>query len=503
MDSAQKSAGKSLLAVNRVDSIAFNKLIHVSPATIDSLFDKPTLRKIITKIFEWSTYRSSLSFKEYPRQVQLDKFYVTRAFIRAIDAALANARQSPVFRQSLVGSVLPAMFGAIEKTGVREEAFKQRYSFGPPRFLVVSPTKFCNLHCPGCYANSDAASKEKLSFEIVDRIIQEKTERWGAIFTVISGGEPFLYESGGKTILDLARRHQDNYFLVYTNGTLIDTTMARALAEVGNITPAISVEGYEAETDARRGKGTHKKVLNAMEHLRAEGIPFGVSLTATKENAHLIPTKELVEYYAGLGALYFWIFQLMPIGRASMDLMPTAQQRFDMYNRMFSLIRDEKYFIADFWNGGTLSNGCISAGRMRGGGYLYIDWSGHVTPCVFNPYAAGNINEIYARGGELSEVLTSPYFESLQTWQKNYAMSGDAYTGNWALPCPMRDHYADMLEILQQTHPHPTDEAAAEALRDPQYQKAMLHYDKELEAVFGPLWRQKYLGQPESPDQYH
>jgi len=494
VDSAPKSAGENLLAVNRVDSIAFNKLIHVSPATIDSLFDKPTLRKIIAKIFEWSTYRSSLSFKEYPRQVQLDKFYVTRAFIRAIDAALSNARQSPVFRRSLVGSVLPAMFGAIEKTGVREEAFKQRYGFGPPRFLVVSPTKCCNLHCPGCYANSDAASKEKLSFETVDRIIQEKTECWGAVFTVISGGEPFLYESSGKTILDLARRHQDNYFLVYTNGTLIDTTMARALAEIGNITPAISVEGYEAETDARRGKGIYKKILNAMEHLRAEGVPFGVSLTATKENAHLIPTKELVEYYFALGALYFWIFQLMPIGRASMDLMPTAQQRFDMYNRMFRLIKDEKYFIADFWNGGTLSNGCISAGRMRGGGYLYIDWSGHVTPCVFNPYAAGNINEIYARGGELSEVLTSPYFESLQMWQKNYAMSGDAYTGNWVLPCPMRDHYADMLDILQQTHPHPTDEAAAEALRDPQYQKAMLHYDKELEAVFGPLWRQKYLG---------
>ncbi|MGB9685884.1 MAG: radical SAM/SPASM domain-containing protein [Rectinema subterraneum] len=493
MESIVKPPEKITLALSHTDSIAFNKLIHVSPQTIDKLIDAPALRKAIAKVFEWSTYRSSLSFKEYPRQVQLDKFYITRAFIKAIDAALASAQKSPVFRHSLVNSVLPAMFSAIDKTTEREEAFKRRYGFGPPRFLVLSPTKFCNLHCTGCYANSDSASREKLSFETVDRIIREKTEVWGSVFTVISGGEPLLYESEGKTILDLARAHQDNYFLMYTNGTTIDKEMAHKLAEVGNITPAISVEGYENETDARRGKGIYKKVLSAMENLRAEGVPFGVSLTATKENAHLIPSKELVEYYTRLGALYFWIFQLMPIGRASMDLVVTAEQRLDMYNRMFDLIKNDRYFIADFWNGGTLSNGCISAGRMRGGGYLYIDWAGHVTPCVFNPYAAGNVNEIYTRGGELSEVLVSPYFESLQEWQKNYAMNGEKYEGNWVLPCPMRDHYADMLKILEKTNPEPADEAAAEALHDPTYHAAMIQYDKELEQTIGPLWKKKYL----------
>jgi hypothetical protein len=183
----------------------------------------------------------------------------------------------------------------------------------------------------------------------------------------------------------------------------------------------------------------------------------------------------------------------MPIGRASMDLVVTAEQRLDMYNRMFDLIKNNRYFIADFWNGGTLSNGCISAGRMRGGGYLYIDWNGHVTPCVFNPYAAGNINEIYARGGELSEVLVSPYFDSLQKWQKDYAMKGEKYEGNWVLPCPMRDHYADMLNILEKTNPEPVDEAAAEALHDPKYHAAMIQYDKELEQTIGPLWKKKYL----------
>lgn len=487
------SSKKAALALSRNDSIAFNKLIHISPGTIEKLIDMPRLRKTVAKIFEWSTYRSSLSYKDYPRQVQLDKFYITRAFIKSIEAVLANTRKNTTFRNSFVNSVLPAVFEAIDKTSQREKTFKLSYGFNPPRFLVLSPTKFCNLHCVGCYANSDASSHEKLSFATVDRIITEKTECWGSVFTVISGGEPLLYESEGKTILDLARKHQDNYFLMYTNGTLIDKAMAKKLAEVGNITPAISVEGYEAETDTRRGRGVYQKALHAMDCLREEGVPFGVSLTATKENAPIIPSKELVEYYTSLGALYFWIFQLMPIGRASMDLMVTAEQRLAMYNRMFDLIKNDRYFIADFWNGGTLSNGCISAGRMRGGGYLYIDWAGNVTPCVFNPYAAGNINEICKRGGSLSEVLISPFFESIQEWQTKYALDGEKYEGNWLLPCPMRDHYVDMLEILKKVNPEPADKVAAEALDDKQYHEAMIQYDSELEAIFGPLWKEKYL----------
>ena len=38
---------------------------------------------------------------------------------------------------------------------------------------------------------------------------------------------------------------------MYTNGTLIDEKMAQRMAEVGNITPAISVEGFEKKTDER------------------------------------------------------------------------------------------------------------------------------------------------------------------------------------------------------------------------------------------------------------
>lgn len=70
-----------------------------------------------------------------------------------------------------------------------------------------------------------------------------------------------MYKSEGKTLLDIFEKYNDMFFLVYTNGTLITPEIAKRLAKLGNATPAISVEGYEKETDERRGKGVYKKFL--------------------------------------------------------------------------------------------------------------------------------------------------------------------------------------------------------------------------------------------------
>ena len=52
---------------------------------------------------------------------------------------------------------------------------------------------------------------------------------------------------------DAAAKHPDVFFLMYTNGTLINETVANRLAALGNVTPAISVEGWQERTDERRG----------------------------------------------------------------------------------------------------------------------------------------------------------------------------------------------------------------------------------------------------------
>jgi len=70
----------------------------------------------------------------------------------------------------------------------KSQEFEQKYGFPQPSFLLISPTHGCNLHCTGCYADSDE-KVQKLDYEVFDRVVSESYTYWGDQFCVISGGE--------------------------------------------------------------------------------------------------------------------------------------------------------------------------------------------------------------------------------------------------------------------------------------------------------------------------
>ena len=214
------------------------------------MFNDFLREKALIPFVDRKIYSGLLKDETLPMQVRKDRYSISKALISFLNKAYKNAENSPKVRKALVNSLIGNI--ALGKSGKSSDK---------PGFLVIAPGKFCNLNCIGCYANSNSSDSEKLDFGVLDRIIDEKTKLWDSYFTVITGGEPTLYKSQGKTIFDLAEKHQENFFLMYTNGTMINEKMAKRFAEVGNITPAISVEGFEEHTDARRGKGVHKKIF--------------------------------------------------------------------------------------------------------------------------------------------------------------------------------------------------------------------------------------------------
>jgi MoaA/NifB/PqqE/SkfB family radical SAM enzyme len=479
----EKKAGSSSLSI-------FRSLLNGYKAKSIGYLASTSAAKSILLRMDKRIHRELMSKKQYPKKVQEEKYYMARNLILTILKSIENAKNAPNVQQAIIRAVTNVFLDKKNRTA----NFEKDYGRKPPSFLTIGPGKFCNLKCVGCYASSSAADSEKLDWDIIDRILEEKENLWGSYFTTITGGEPLLYESQGKTFLDLAKKHQDQYFVMFTNGTMIDKDMAKKLQEVGNITPAISIEGFEKETDARRGKGTHKKILEAMENLREVGVPFGISLTATHNNAEAVGAEKLYDYYFGKhGAVYAWIFQLMPIGRAdSLELMVDAKQRVKLFRNIHKLAEEKKMFIADFWNNGCLTDGCISAGRH--GGYLYIEWNGNVTPCVFNPYSPININDVYKNGKNLNDVLDEPFFEEIRQWQKDYALDRKPNKmGNWLLPCPIKDHYSDMRKLIDKHKPAPIDEASRQALLDENYKKGLEKYDREIAAASDPIWEKEYL----------
>jgi MoaA/NifB/PqqE/SkfB family radical SAM enzyme len=431
-----------------------------------------------------------------PRAVEQDKAAMGLAFLHLAERGLAERRLGrPALR-----ALLKTLFGDVLVRRGDEGAkdrFRGRHGCSPPDFLVISPGKACNLSCTGCYANA-ARHGEKLDWATVDRVVREAHRDWGSRFFVLSGGEPLAWRESRRGVVELAEAHPDCFFVMYSNGTLIDDEMARRMGRLGNLSPALSIEGMRERTDGRRGEGVFDQVRAAMRKLRREGVLFGISLTATRENAAEILSDEVMaEFVDDLGALYAFVFHYMPIGRSfTLDLMMSAEQRFSLYQRAWSLIRDRHFLVVDFWNGATASNGCVAAGRP--GGYLHVNWNGDVSPCVFFPYSPVNVVDVFDREGSLDEVWSHPFFADIRAWQRGYGYreSHEACPDcrNWIAPCLIRDHHADFMEIMARHQARPTDDDARAALADPEYHEGLLRFDREFQALTDPVWEAQYRG---------
>lgn len=436
-------------------------------------------------------------FEGLPLGVQEFRHRAIVNLLRSLERAVTDGRFSRRARQG----VLRVFVGNVVMNARKNVApFIEEHGYEPPAFLVVSPTQKCNLYCTGCYAASSAKSTSTLAYDTFRRIIEDKRDNWGSYFTAISGGEPLMYKSQGKTILDVFEEFRDTYFLMFTNGTLIDDAMAERLAELGNVTPAISVEGFEKETDTRRGKGVFRQIERAMDALRKAGVPFGISMTATRENADVLLSEDIVRHYIDdKGAIYAWLFHYMPIGRSyTIDLMVTPEQRKRMLDRQLELMRERGLFFIDFWNGGPMAGGCMSAGRS--GGYFHIDWNGDISPCVFIPYAVDNAYDVYRSHRTLASVLDHPAFKSLRTWQLDYAgRNGSPRTQNMFAPCPMRDHHEVAHDVIVRFGAKPMNGEAAAALADPEYRTRMVDYGKRLGELLDPVWEREVVSREPTP----
>ena len=222
------------------------------------------------------------------------------------------------------------------------------------------------------------------------------------------------------------------------------------MIRVANFVPAISVEGFEEATDARRGEGTYAKVSRAMELLRENGLPFGVSCCYTSANARSIASEEFFDWLIEKGALFAWVFTYMPVGVGSpTSLMVHADQREHLYRFIREMREKKPLFTLDFQNDGEFVGGCIAGGRR----YLHINAAGDVEPCVFAHYANVNIRET-----SLLDALRSPLF--MQYYE------GQPFDDNLLKPCPILENEGLLADMVKRAGAHSTDLQEKESAED-------------------------------------
>ncbi len=356
-------------------------------------------------------------------------------------------------------------------TNKRKEWADQN-GFYPPSTVVISPTMKCDLNCYGCYAGDYGKSLE-LSLDELDSILVQMKEM-GIYFAVISGGEPFYM----KGIFDIFNKHSDMAFLVFTHGGLIDERMVARLTEVGNVMPSFSLEGYEQETDERRGAGHFKKVMRAMDLLKEGGLSFCGSFTHSSKNTDIITNPEYIDMLLSKGVFALWLFSYVPVGRSpEVELMTSPEQR-DLLRSSVAEFRDSKPMLfIDFWNDGPIVSGCLAGGRK----YFHINANGDIEPCVFCHFAVDNI-----RRSSIKDALASPLFRKIRQKQGEH--------DNLLRPCMLIDHPDAGRELFASEGAYPTHEGADEIFTG--LAEKMDEYSREYAAIADEVWEEEFSDHP-------
>ena len=354
----------------------------------------------------------------------------------------------------------------------KEEELSKKYDCNIPWAILLDPTSACNLHCTGCWA-AEYGNKLNLNFDEIDSIITQGKEM-GVYFYIYTGGEPLVRKND---LIAICHKHNDCMFLTFTNGTLIDDDFTEAMLEMGNLLPALSVEGFESSTDARRGSGTYHKVVRAMNLLKEKRLPFGISCCYTAQNVDSISSEEYIAQMVEWGAKFVWYFHYMPVGNEAVpELMPSVEQRKYMYHRVREIRASQPIFAMDFQNDGEYVGGCVAGGRR----YLHINAAGDIEPCVFIHYSDANI-----RKTSLLEALQMPLFKAYH--------AGQPFNENHLRPCPMLENPEKLRAMIDSTDAHSTD------LQSPESAEHLCakceQYAADWAAAAEELWEESPRGQ--------
>jgi MoaA/NifB/PqqE/SkfB family radical SAM enzyme len=225
--------------------------------------------------------------------------------------------------------------------------YKKRRDKGElyPPFMFVALTNTCNLRCKGCWVEKEGDA-HYMDRKEVDAIVHN-SKKMGSHYVTLLGGEPLMY----KEIWNVWKDHSDCYFQVITNGMFFNEENAQKLKELGNVTPLISVDGWEPNNDERRGQGVFKSLERGMDRLNKNKVLFGIATTTTAKNMDEVLSDEYLQYFVDKGAMYIWFYVYRPVGENGYDeYCLSEEQLVEVRRRLLKLRRKHPIVIIDtYW----------------------------------------------------------------------------------------------------------------------------------------------------------
>ncbi len=189
-------------------------------------------------------------------------------------------------------------------------------------------TNKCNLSCLHCLRDK-ADMRSYIPVELFDSILKQ-AKSYNLQHIAFTGGEPTLHPHFSR-IIDTVVKYGYTYHFV-TNAwnflavwkILNDPRFPGRLSKLSGV--SISLDGATEKThDYIRGKGSFKKIMQAISILKIKGIDISVQITINKKNFHEIEQMAMLASELGLKRLFY--AHLEPTDRAyEQDLVLSPQQ---------------------------------------------------------------------------------------------------------------------------------------------------------------------------------
>lgn len=185
-------------------------------------------------------------------------------------------------------------------------ASRIRYSPPPlPPELGLQLTDRCNLRCTHCFQYSEDGLFQRPDFEaknleldigIVERLLEDTRSVDSRVY--LWGGEPLVYRYWDE-LVDLLAAHRRRAILC-TNGIATERRI-ESLAKLPDLVVLTSIDGFEEENDALRGKNSFRRVMRGLDALleqqRQGGFTGQVSVNCVVSDALIPRVYELAEYF--------------------------------------------------------------------------------------------------------------------------------------------------------------------------------------------------------------
>ncbi len=193
------------------------------------------------------------------------------------------------------------------------------------RTVSFEVTSACNLDCLHCLRDKSGRAQH-LPLSLYERLLDE-AHALGIKSVILTGGEPSVHPD----FIGLARAAVERglSYSFITNGWNFLSLFERLCTEAGGAPEivAFSLEGaYEATNDAIRGRGTFRRVMQAISLCRARGQRFSLKFTFQRTNLDEIEQFGLLAASLGASALLYGYHQPTPVSVAH-KLAPSLEEQ--------------------------------------------------------------------------------------------------------------------------------------------------------------------------------